>query len=86
MASLIWARRGRISAALTVLVVLAAVWMQTRKGPALATSGGSAYVAPDVVDVNPAADIVETTIIAQPATVDLGPGLGGLQANVLRTI
>jgi FtsP/CotA-like multicopper oxidase with cupredoxin domain len=82
MATLIWARRGRISLVL-MLALIAAVWVQTRKSPALATSGGSAYAAPDVVDGNPDPDIVETTIVAQPATVDLGPGLGGLQANVL---
>jgi FtsP/CotA-like multicopper oxidase with cupredoxin domain len=83
MAALIWERRGRISVVLTIFAVLAIVWVQTRKSPVLATSGGSAYAVPDVVNVSLDPNTVETTITAQPATVDLGPGLGGLQANVL---
>ena len=83
MATIIWARRGRISLVLTVIALLIVAWVQTRRTPALATSGGSAYVAPDVVNVSLDPNTVETTITAEPATVDLGPGLGGLQANVL---
>ena len=48
----------------------------------LATSGGSAYQVPVVVDTNPDPNIVETTITAEPATVDIGR-VGGLQANAL---
>jgi FtsP/CotA-like multicopper oxidase with cupredoxin domain len=44
-------------------------------GPALATSGGSPYEVPLVVDTNPAPDIVETTIVAQEADVDIGNGV-----------
>src|SRR3954467_15510938 len=83
MATLIWTRRGRISVVLTLFAVLAIVWVQTRRSPVLATSGGSPYAVPDVVNVSLDPNTVETTITAEPATVDLGPGLGGLQANVL---
>ena len=44
-------------------------------GPALAVSDGSAYTVPLVVDTNPDPDIVETTIVAQPAGVDIGNGV-----------
>ena len=83
MATLIWERRGRISVVLTLVALVAIVWVQTRRSPVLATSGGSAYQVPDVVNVSLDPNTVETTITAQPATVDLGPPLGGLQANVL---
>ena len=41
----------------------------------LATSGGSPYVAPAVVDTNPDPGIVETTLVADEANVDIGNGL-----------
>ena len=44
-------------------------------GPAIATSGGDPYVVPLVIDTNPDPDIVETTIMAQPASADLGNGI-----------
>ncbi len=37
-----------------------------------ATSGGDPYSAPDVVDTNPDPNIVETTITAEDASVDIG--------------
>src|SRR4051812_12385915 len=40
-----------------------------------ATSGGDPYAVPDVVDTNPAANIVETTITAAETTVDVGNGV-----------
>ena len=40
-----------------------------------ATSGGDPYSVPLVVDTNPAPNIVETTIIADEATVDIGNGV-----------
>lgn len=39
-----------------------------------ATSGGDPYNVPAAVDVNPAPDVVETTITAEAATVDIGNG------------
>src|SRR5262245_30112262 len=41
---------------------------------ALATSGGSAYTVPALVDTNPAAHILEATLIADEATVNIGSG------------
>jgi FtsP/CotA-like multicopper oxidase with cupredoxin domain len=40
-----------------------------------ATSGGNPYATPNVVDTNPAPDVVETTIVADETTVDLGNGV-----------
>jgi FtsP/CotA-like multicopper oxidase with cupredoxin domain len=47
-------------------------------GPAMATSGGDPYSVPLVNDTNPDPNIVETTLIAEEATVDVG---GGVMAN-----
>ena len=43
--------------------------------PAIATSGGDPYVVPLVTDTNPDPAIVETTITAQGAVVDIGNGV-----------
>lgn len=43
-----------------------------------ATSDASPYTIPEVVDADPAANVVETTIVADEATVDIG---GGVLAN-----
>ncbi len=40
-----------------------------------ATSGGDPYSVPSVVDTNPAANIVETSLTAEEATVDIGNGI-----------
>jgi FtsP/CotA-like multicopper oxidase with cupredoxin domain len=58
-----------------ILTMLGAVAVPT---PADATSGGSPYDVPQVVDTNPDPDIVETTFVAEEATVDIG---GGVMAN-----
>ncbi|MGH9005268.1 MAG: multicopper oxidase family protein, partial [Acidimicrobiia bacterium] len=42
---------------------------------AQATSGGSPYDNPIAVDVNPAPDVFETTLVAQARTVDIGNGV-----------
>lgn len=70
-------RRHRTLAILAVIVVVAAVALCLARldGPATATSGGDPYVVPLVVDTNPDPDIVETTIMAEPASVDLGNGV-----------
>jgi len=49
-------------------------------GPAFATSGASPYDVPDVVDTNPDPNVVETSMTAVEATVDIG---NGVSANVL---
>jgi FtsP/CotA-like multicopper oxidase with cupredoxin domain len=60
--------------AMTVVLIgiLLAVHPPTR---ALATSGISPYVIPDVTDTNAAANIVETSLVAKEATVDIGNGV-----------
>ncbi len=40
-----------------------------------ATSGGDPYSVPVVVDTNPAANVVETTLTAEEATVEIGNGM-----------
>jgi FtsP/CotA-like multicopper oxidase with cupredoxin domain len=40
-----------------------------------ATSGGDPYAVPPVVDTNPAPNVVETTLVAEAATVDVGNGV-----------
>ena len=71
------ARRHRfftlVAAAAAVLIVVIVGLRST--GPALATSGSDPYVVPLVTDTNPDPDIVETTITAEPASVDLGNGV-----------
>jgi FtsP/CotA-like multicopper oxidase with cupredoxin domain len=64
--------------ALSILagIVIAARW----PAPAQATSGGDPYVVPLVTDVDPDPNVVETTITAEPAGVDIG---GGITASAL---
>ena len=81
MATLVWRRRGWLSVAFLALAALFFVFNGDRvTNLALATAGTSSYVVPLVVDTNPDPDIVETTITAEPASVDIG---GGVVANVL---
>ena len=63
--------RAAAAAAALVVVVVGLRWT----GPAMATSGSDPYVVPLVTDTNPDPDIVETTITAEPASVDLGNGV-----------
>jgi FtsP/CotA-like multicopper oxidase with cupredoxin domain len=72
MSTFIWARRGRITAAFVALIAFA---LLAAIRSALATSGGDPYVVPHIVDTNPDPDIVETTIVAEPAMVDIGNGV-----------
>ena len=59
-----------------VLVVLGAVLALVGGGPTVqATSGGSSYDVPSVVDTNADPNIVETSLTAQEATVNLGNGV-----------
>jgi FtsP/CotA-like multicopper oxidase with cupredoxin domain len=71
-------RRARfVSGAVFVVMCLAGAWFASRL---IATSGTDPYVVSVVTDVNPDPNIVETTIVAGPAVVDIG---GGLMASVL---
>lgn len=72
MATFIWQRR--VPLALAVSAVFA-IFLAVMQVPSTATSGGSPYEAPQVVDTNPDPNIVETDITAMGATVDLGTGV-----------
>jgi FtsP/CotA-like multicopper oxidase with cupredoxin domain len=67
-----------IAFALSIMagLVIAARW----PAPAQATSGSNPYVVPLVTDVDPDPNVVETTITAEPAGVDIG---GGITASAL---
>src|SRR5438045_3300840 len=67
-------RRLTLLAAMTALLV-AALLSINPGGHALATSDDSPYTVPDVVDTNPAPNIVETTLTADEASVDIGNGI-----------
>src|SRR5688572_27573534 len=68
-------RRPRIAAIVTAvaLLVLAALLFLSSTGSA--TSSDSPYTVPGVVDTNPAANIVETTLVSQESSVDIGNGV-----------
>src|SRR4026208_164236 len=71
-----WRRRVVLTTLISVSALALCVILDRRVAPtASATSGGSPYEAPEVIDTNPDPDIVETTIVAQGANVDLGNGV-----------
>ena len=73
MAMFVWQRRGGFTIAALTLIALAFVFLEMRySAPALATSDGDPYTIPQVVDTNPDPNIVETTIVAEGALVDVG--------------
>jgi FtsP/CotA-like multicopper oxidase with cupredoxin domain len=76
MRAFLRARNKALPIAIVVLgaVVLARIGPRFVEQPALAVSDGSPYTVPLVDDVNPDPDIVETTIVAQAAGVDIGTG------------
>ena len=81
MATFIWQRRGRFTLVMTAIIAFWFIVLSLRStGPALAVSDGDPYDLPVVVDTNPDPNIVETTIVAEPATVDIG---NGVTASVL---
>ena len=68
--------RGRPVAVLGLAVALACgLLLLLSHASVRATSGGDPYTTPSVVDTNPAPNIVETTIVADETTVDLGNGV-----------
>ncbi len=70
---------GRRFAALAIsLAAAVSVYLVIANPFVSATSGGDPYSAPAVNDTNPAANVVETTITSEEATVDIG---NGVQAN-----
>ena len=76
MATFLLSGRGRTTAGATVLLVLLAVLVNSRSdSPALAVSGGDPYAVVPVVDTNPDPNIIETTLTAEPAGVDIGNGI-----------
>jgi FtsP/CotA-like multicopper oxidase with cupredoxin domain len=81
MARFLWQRRGHATFGATALIALLFMLVNSRsEPPAFAVAGGDPYIVPFVVDTNPDPDIVETTITAEPAGVDIG---GGVIASVL---
>ena len=76
MATFLWKRRGRTAVGVSMLVgVLVALINIRTEPPALAVSGGDPYIVLPVVDTNPDPNIVETTLTAEPAAVDVGNGV-----------
>ena len=75
MATFLGKRRLRAAVAALLLVVVLAVLNIRSERPALAVSGGNAYSMLPVVDTNPDPNIVETTLTAEPAGVDIGNGM-----------
>jgi FtsP/CotA-like multicopper oxidase with cupredoxin domain len=68
--------RWRLPALAVAAVLLAAVLsLVFADSQGRATSGVNAYTVPGVNDTNPSPDIVETTIVSDEATVDLGQGI-----------
>jgi FtsP/CotA-like multicopper oxidase with cupredoxin domain len=68
-------RRPRTAAVLAAVGVLVIVSVLIASSTGRATSGDSPYTLPSVVDTNPAANVVETTLVAGEATVDVGNGV-----------
>jgi FtsP/CotA-like multicopper oxidase with cupredoxin domain len=74
MRAFLGARKRLVTVSTLVVIALVAFVIPRVSDPALAVSDGSAYTVPLVDDINPDPDIVETTIVAQPAGVDIGTG------------
>src|SRR4030095_244193 len=76
MALRLWLRHRRLAIPAAVFLVALAGYVGVRlTWPALATSGGDPYSVPVIVDTNPDPNIVETTSVADEATLDLGNGV-----------
>ena len=70
-----WSNRRRMAGLLAVFVLASAVWLSVGRSDVGATSGGDPYAVPNVVDTNPDPHIVQTTLTAEPANVDIGNGV-----------
>jgi FtsP/CotA-like multicopper oxidase with cupredoxin domain len=76
MALRLWLRYGRLMAVAAAFVAVLLAFVAVRLTRLVwATSGGDPYSVPAVVDTNPDPNIVETTIVADEATVDIGNGV-----------
>ena len=74
-----WRKHGVWSLAIAAIAGTAAVAIAMRSAaPVSAAFAPDPYSVTQVVDTNPDPDIVETTITAMPAAVDVG---GGVLAN-----
>ena len=75
---------GRRSRALSILIgsllAIPSLVAPSAAQPVRATSSVDPYVVPPVIDVNPDPGIVETTIVADETTVDIG---GGVMADAM---
>src|SRR4051794_20547569 len=79
--AVVWRRRAVFTAAIAAVLAIAATAFDIRSsGRASAAYAGNPYAAVQVVDTNPDPDIVETTITALPAAIDIG---GGVLASML---
>ncbi len=67
-------RRFVLLTAITILIASVLLAIHPNGG-ARATSGGDPYHVTFVTDTNPDPNIVETTIVADEATVDIGDGV-----------
>jgi FtsP/CotA-like multicopper oxidase with cupredoxin domain len=72
-------RRRRLLLPGLSFALVAAAYLTIANPFVAATSGGDPYSAPPLVDADPAANVIETTITAEEATVDIGDGV---QANM----
>ncbi|HEX5712188.1 MAG TPA: multicopper oxidase domain-containing protein [Solirubrobacterales bacterium] len=68
-------RRRRFLVPAISFAVAAAVYLTVANPFVAATSGGDPYSVPRAVDINPAANIIETVITTEAATLDLGNGV-----------
>ena len=68
-------RRLRLLLPALGFALVAATYLTIANPFVAATSGGDPYSVPPVVDTNPAANVVETTLTAEEATVDIGNGV-----------
>ena len=70
-----WWQRRRLIVLAAAIAVAATVSLIVALSPGRATSGGDPYSVPGVVDTNPDPNIVETTLVSDETTVDIGNGV-----------
>jgi FtsP/CotA-like multicopper oxidase with cupredoxin domain len=70
-----WQGRRFLLLAAAAIAVAATLLLILSHSPGQATSGGDPYSVPEVVDTNPSPDVIETTIVADEANVDIGNGV-----------
>lgn len=76
VAHLLTSRQRRTLVVAMAVVLLVGVLVVVRLSePASATSGGNPYDVPHVIDTNPDPAVVETTIVADETSVDIGNGV-----------